>query len=247
MKTPPVPNSYIRELLAQIESLTAEKEAAEREVDRLKAPRYDPLRGRHSHDKYWYDSWNHLVTHDGTVGTSDKPAIHYAVGLLNQLEFSLAQAREEIATERGNRDYWHELWQKEARWREAAEQREKWLVEALDIPKLVDRFLSWPIPESVCSDPCVVMHGYRGRVGTNLLTADESRQMLEHVLETALAAAPKPTQELAKFQPCGYVVRTCEENEENRCMGCGAKNCGAHPVGEFPNPLYVAAASKEGD
>jgi hypothetical protein len=48
--------------------------------------------------------------------------------------------------------------------------------------RMVDRFLSWPLPESVCSDPCVMQGGMRGRVGTNLLTADEARQMLEYVL-----------------------------------------------------------------
>jgi hypothetical protein len=53
------------------------------------------------------------------------------------------------------------------------------------IGKLVDKFLSWPLPESVCSDLCVTQHGMKGRIGTNLLTADEARQMLEHPLEEA--------------------------------------------------------------
>ena len=56
--------------------------------------------------------------------------------------------------------------------------------------EMVDRFLSWPLPESVCSDGCVTERDYctkrgypRGaRSGTSLLTADEARQMLEHVL-----------------------------------------------------------------
>lgn len=51
---------------------------------------------------------------------------------------------------------------------------------------LVDRFLSWPLPESVCCDPCAVMHGWKGRIGTNLLTADEAKQMLEYVLADAV-------------------------------------------------------------
>lgn len=50
------------------------------------------------------------------------------------------------------------------------------------IDKLVDRFLAWPVPESVCSDICATTKGYPGRTGTNLLTADEARQMIEYVL-----------------------------------------------------------------
>jgi len=55
--------------------------------------------------------------------------------------------------------------------------------------RLVDRFLSWPLPDSVCSDECVTKRdwgkaeGWPKRVGTNLLTADEARQMLEYVLK----------------------------------------------------------------
>lgn len=49
--------------------------------------------------------------------------------------------------------------------------------------EMVNRFLSWPLPESVNSDGCVVAVNYpHPRYGTNLLTANEARQMLEHVL-----------------------------------------------------------------
>ena len=52
-----------------------------------------------------------------------------------------------------------------------------------EIKKLVDRFLAWPLPKSVCSDAIVTEHNYaHPRSGTNLLTADEARQMLEYVL-----------------------------------------------------------------
>lgn len=48
---------------------------------------------------------------------------------------------------------------------------------------LVSRFLSWPLPESVCSDLCVIRRESEGqRSGTNMLTAIEARQMLLHVL-----------------------------------------------------------------
>lgn len=54
------------------------------------------------------------------------------------------------------------------------------------IDKLVDKFLAWPLPESVCSDLCASMPGYPHRCGTNLMTADEAKKMLEHVLGGAL-------------------------------------------------------------
>lgn len=54
---------------------------------------------------------------------------------------------------------------------------------------MVTRFLTWPLPDSVCSDQCVTERGY-GKVqgwpprsGTSLLTADEARKMLLYVLK----------------------------------------------------------------
>lgn len=52
-----------------------------------------------------------------------------------------------------------------------------------ELKRAVDRFLSWPMPDSVCSDLCATIRGYKNRIGTNLLTADEARQMLEYVLK----------------------------------------------------------------
>ena len=52
------------------------------------------------------------------------------------------------------------------------------------IKKLVDRFLAWPLPKSVCSDLCVTTHEYPyPRSGTSLLTADEAQQMFEYLLK----------------------------------------------------------------
>lgn len=51
-----------------------------------------------------------------------------------------------------------------------------------DIDALVHRFLMWPLPESVQSDVCATERGYRHRSGTNLLGADEARQMIEYLL-----------------------------------------------------------------
>jgi len=47
--------------------------------------------------------------------------------------------------------------------------------------EMVERFLTWPVPVSVCADQCVTQKSV-GRTGTNLLTADEARQMLQYVL-----------------------------------------------------------------
>ena len=48
---------------------------------------------------------------------------------------------------------------------------------------LVDRFLKWKLPTSVCSDSCVsYLDCPFERTGANLLLADEARQMLEYVL-----------------------------------------------------------------
>lgn len=56
------------------------------------------------------------------------------------------------------------------------------------VAPLVDRFLSWRLPESVCSDLCVTRRDYpHPRVGTNLLTADEARQMIEYLLAGLVA------------------------------------------------------------
>lgn len=51
------------------------------------------------------------------------------------------------------------------------------------VAALVNRFLMWPLPQTVCSDTCVTDSKYRfPRSGTNLLSADEARQMIEHLL-----------------------------------------------------------------
>jgi hypothetical protein len=62
------------------------------------------------------------------------------------------------------------------------------------IDRLVDRFLQWKLPDSVCSDTCVTDKGYAERFpgtrsGTNLLSAGEARQMIEYVLSGAHASS----------------------------------------------------------
>jgi hypothetical protein len=47
--------------------------------------------------------------------------------------------------------------------------------------RLVDRFLSWTLPSSVCSDQCACEYGRSDRSGTNLLNAEETRLMIRHL------------------------------------------------------------------
>ena len=62
---------------------------------------------------------------------------------------------------------------------------------APNIDKMVDRFLAWPLPKDFCPDGGISFiinmdaRGYAPSwpVGTNLFTADQARQMFEHVLK----------------------------------------------------------------
>lgn len=89
------------------------------------------------------------------------------------------------------------------------------LAEKLTLDRMVDRFVAWNLPDSVCSDPCVTQRGYPHRIGTSLLTADEARQMLMHVLN--LETGPDSTDEMRIqcpkcSKPVNYVY----------CPYCGA-------------------------
>lgn len=58
------------------------------------------------------------------------------------------------------------------------------------IRDLVDRFLSWKLPQDFGPDCGISFkpptHPNSWPVGTNLFTAEQARQMLEHILEPAL-------------------------------------------------------------
>lgn len=62
--------------------------------------------------------------------------------------------------------------------------------------KLAEKFISWPLPTSVCSDLIVTMPGEKHRIGTNLLTYFEARQMMQEVVlptlrEMGISITPK--------------------------------------------------------
>lgn len=68
-------------------------------------------------------------------------------------------------------------------------------VESGEIERLADRFLAWPLPQSVCSDVCATMQNYAfPRSGTNLLDVAEARQMVGYLLEGLTASPPKKVQ-----------------------------------------------------
>jgi hypothetical protein len=52
--------------------------------------------------------------------------------------------------------------------------------------EMIDRFLNWKLPDSVCVDGICAKPGSFSyyRMGTNLLTHAEAEQMLEYVLAT---------------------------------------------------------------
>lgn len=88
------------------------------------------------------------------------------------------------------------------------------------VSRLVDRFLAWPLPESVASDQCATMPGYPHRSGTNLLTADEARQMFEYVLAEAEAGV------LVHVTPainerCDHDWEHSSDGEPQQCSKCG--------------------------
>lgn len=57
-----------------------------------------------------------------------------------------------------------------------------------NLDALVNRFLAWPLPADVCADGCATVPNYPHRSGTNLLTFDQARQMLAHVLADVATA-----------------------------------------------------------
>ena len=60
------------------------------------------------------------------------------------------------------------------------------------IDGLVDMFLAWELPRTVCSDSCVTVKNYNGqRTGTNLLNANEAKQMIKYLIDN-LSLNSKP-------------------------------------------------------
>lgn len=60
------------------------------------------------------------------------------------------------------------------------------------IDSMVDDFLRWPLPDSVCADGCATKQG-PGRVGTNLLSAVEAKAMFEAIVQPKIDAMEDST------------------------------------------------------
>lgn len=93
---------------------------------------------------------------------------------------------------------------------------------------MVDRFLGWPLPKSVCADLCATDPYYQHqRYGTSLLNVHEARAMLEYVLacqhkgrryttaDDPLVNGAQPV----RCQDCGEIVPTANPGASNATKG----------------------------
>jgi hypothetical protein len=55
-------------------------------------------------------------------------------------------------------------------------------IDERELQRLAERFCAAPLPASVCADMCATKSGQEVRYGTNLLTAEEAREVLRYVL-----------------------------------------------------------------
>ena len=104
-----------------------------------------------------------------------------------------------------------------------------------DYPQIVYAYngetIGWPLPDA---KPCP---GF-GYCGFTPITRSTAIDLMVAAIEGEQAGY------LAKHQPCGCVVCTCESD---RCQGCGATHCGKHPVGEIPNRIFAGDATEASD
>lgn len=105
------------------------------------------------------------------------------------------------------------------------------------ISRMVEAFLAWPLPKSVCCDACVATteFGAIQRVGTNLLTADEARQMFEHVLNSAqVASVPNGTDS----------SNATSVSSPNCVCKRGITDCPMHKTGHYKDSPSSSSAFK---
>ena len=78
-----------------------------------------------------------------------------------------------------------------------------------EIDQITDAFLRCPLPESVCCDPCTAKKG-DGRLGTNLLTFTEAKQILEQVVGPTLKRLV--VLEAQREEMCVFITRLCRQS-----------------------------------
>lgn len=111
--------------------------------------------------------------------------------------------------------------------------------------EMVDRFLTWALPASVCADPCATRPDMPNRSGTNLLTATEARAMLEHVLATTTMPPRLPVAPLADALLALDRIATRVAEAPDGYLEC--VNIARRVLREFPIDAYsdVMAAWKD--
>ncbi|WP_047168884.1 hypothetical protein [Rhizorhabdus histidinilytica] len=73
----------------------------------------------------------------------------------------------------------------------------------VDFIALARRFVTWPLPRTVCADLCATDPNYQyGRSGTNLLSLAEAEQMLRHVLGSGCACHPEVQKDASRHGSC---------------------------------------------
>ena len=102
------------------------------------------------------------------------------------------------------------------------------------VSKLVDKFLSWKLPLSVCSDPCVTVAGYHYRRGTELLSAAEAREMILHLVGPALSKDAMTEAEGESFMQ-GFYEGGVHELERIKSEDAARKSADDAPVSSKPS------------
>lgn len=92
-----------------------------------------------------------------------------------------------------------------------------------NLDALVSRFLAWPLPADVCADGCATVQNSPHRSGTNLLTFDQSRQMLAHVLAGVATA-----EDAAAWVEARRDAFVAEHGSTDPDTGALEFGCGAH-------------------
>ena len=121
----------------------------------------------------------------------------------------------------------------------------------LDLDEAVNRFLSWPLPDSVRADEVATIQGRPHRIGTNLLSAIEARAMLTHVLRATPSCPHDRLMLAAGFTPQPPQATPPAEDKvlllaltEARCFIGGITHWRRGSCGTVDN-VYVGQVSRE--
>ncbi len=71
---------------------------------------------------------------------------------------------------------------------------------------MTNAFLQWPLPTSVCADLCSTKQG-EGRIGTNLLSYIEAKEMFETIAKPHLSKLKAQREDM-----CVLITRLCRQS-----------------------------------